>query len=171
METIVSLIFDIGLTLGVGSSTFALLFFILALRDGVIDDSEKRLMHAVYAVLRIGMVLIVLGLASSLLFGTHPALLTGGMSLSGQYLMQWTLMGVIVVNAILMTKHLMPMKYGPTLAGGSWYSLFLVSSLPLVSHPYWQIFIGYLLFLVVFYLVFNYLKNKYVPTKPPAPQQ
>ena len=68
---IVDFIFTVGLTLGVGSSTFALIFFIRALQDGVIDASEKRFMHSVYAVLRIGMVLSLIGLIGHALYSAY----------------------------------------------------------------------------------------------------
>lgn len=150
-----NLLFNVGVTLGVGASTFALTFYVAALRDGVMDDSEKRFMHIVYAMLRIGMSLIAVTLivAYFLGFPQTPA-----------YLMQWTLLIVITVNAILMTVHLMPMRFGPILAGGSWYGLFLVSEVPFYGTSYGELLAGYAIFLVLFYIVFAIIKKIFLPS-------
>lgn len=161
---ITQVLHQMGITFGVGASTFALTFFINALEDGVIDPSERRFMHIVYVVLRIGMTLITLSLLS---FGAI-AFFSKGIAalLSPLYLMELTLIGVIIVNAILMTKRLMPMKFGPVLAGGSWYSLFFVSALPLAVTTYPALLVAYAAFLVLFFVVFTAVRNYFV--MPPA---
>lgn len=157
LDILVPVVFQLGLTLGVGASTFALTFYILATKDGTIDDSEKHLMHAVYTVLRVGMGLIALGLLGSLLGGY----LAG----DAVYWMFWTLLIVITLNAILMTKHMMPMQYGPVLAGGSWYSLFFLDVLPFSSTSYPMLLLYYAGFLVLFYLGFSYIKKLNKPAQ------
>ena len=155
-DIFINLIFTIGLTLGVGSSTFALIFYIRAFEDGIMDDSERRFLHSVFVMLRIGMTLIFLGLIGSTVEKLMaPELLTA----------LWVLLGIITMNAILMDKHLMPMKYGPVLAGGSWYSLLLTTKLPIVENGAYISVVYYLIFLVVFYLVFTHLKKKYTIQK------
>lgn len=154
---ITQVLHQMGVTFGVGASTFALTFFINALEDGVIDPSERRFMHIVYVVLRIGMTLITLSLlllGAVAFFSKDIAAL-----LSPLYLMEWTLVGVIIVNAILMTKHLMPMRFGPVLAGGSWYSLFFVNTLPLAATTYPMLLVFYAAFLVLFFTVFTAVKS------------
>lgn len=161
LSLIFGLIFRMGVTFGVGSSTFALTNFIVALRDGVIDEGEKRLMHVVYFVLRIGMVMIAIGLIA-------PLFVFGLDILSTQYLMVLTLLAIITVNAVLMTKRIMPMKYGPVLAGGSWYSIFLVTELPVQGLSYPVLLMYYAVFLVIFYLGFELVKKTFLPPKPTA---
>lgn len=161
---ITQILHQMGITFGVGASTFALTFFINALEDGVIDPSERRFMHIVYVVLRIGMALITLSLLS---FGAIAFFSKDITTLfSPLYLMELTLIGVIIVNAVLMTKRLMPMKFGPVLAGGSWYSLFLITALPFAVTPYFKLLIFYGVFLVLFFVVFSAVKNYFVI--PPA---
>lgn len=157
---ITQVLHQMGVTFGVGASTFALTFFINALEDGAIDPSERRFMHIVYVVLRIGMTLITLSLLSFGAIAFFPKNIAA--LLSPIYLMEWTLVGVIIVNAILMTKHLMPMKFGPVLAGGSWYSLFLVTVLPLAATAYPTLLVFYAAFLVLFFIVFTAVKNYFV---------
>ena len=69
------------------------------------------------------MTLITLSLLS---FGV-AALFSGAniSALSRRYLAEIDLDWRHCVNAILMTYHKMPMKFGPVLAGGSWYSFSL----------------------------------------------
>ncbi|MEK7134249.1 MAG: hypothetical protein AAB805_00020 [Patescibacteria group bacterium] len=159
--TVIQILHQMGVTFGVGASTFALTFFINALEDGTIDSSERRFLHIVYVVLRIGMTLITLSLLS---FGV--AALFSGANISALfsplYLAKLTLIGVIIVNAILMTYHKMPMKFGPVLAGGSWYSLFFVTAFPFAGLAYSALLLYYGAFLVVFFIVFIAVKNYFV---------
>lgn len=166
METlfmIIQILHQMGITFGVGASTFALTFFVNALSDGTIDQSERRFLHIVYVVLRIGMILITLSLLS---FGAIVLLSGGGISTlsSPLYLAELTLIGIIIANAILMTLHKMPMKFGPVLAGGSWYSLFFVTALPLADLAYPVLLLWYGAFVVLFFLVFTLIKNHF--TRP-----
>lgn len=165
---IIQVLHQMGVTFGVGASTFALTFFINALGDGTIDPSERRFLHIVYVVLRIGMTLIALALLS---FGAVVFFSGGSISAlsSPLYLMEVTLIGVIIVNAVLMTMHLMPMKFGPVLAGGSWYSLFFVNALPFGSTAYPMLLLYYGIFLVAFFIVFTLIKNYFTRfAQPPV---
>jgi FAD/FMN-containing dehydrogenase len=151
------LLYAIGLTLGVGSSTFALIFYIDALADGVVDPSEKRFLRIVYRVLRLGMLGIFVSLVGLVVRDG-----VGSFTIHG---MEWFLLLVILINAVLMDFRKMPMRFGPVLAGGSWYSLFVVSRTPIESYGPVAIIFLYVLFLFLFYVVFHYFKNKYTVVK------
>lgn len=153
----IDIVFSLGLTLGVGSSTFALIFFIKSLKDGTIDQVERSFLHVVFTVLRIGMILIAAGLGGFLLLDAIPE--------PTAYLVECALLGVIVVNAILMDKRIMPMRFGPVIAGGSWYSMFLATKLPVYAYSYVTIVAAYIAFLIVFYFVFHAIKGAMVVPK------
>jgi hypothetical protein len=155
--TIIDILFSLGLTLGVGSSTFALIFFIKSLKDGVMDETERSFLRVVFTVLRIGMVLIAVGLAGFLLVGAIPE--------QTAYLLECVLLFIIILNAVLMDKRIMPMKFGPIIAGGSWYSLFFVSKLPVSAYSYATVAAAYVVFLIVFYFAFNAIKAAYAAPK------
>lgn len=161
LYTLIEVVFSLGLTLGVGSSTFALIFYIKSLQDGVIDATERSFLHTVFFVLRIGMVLIAAGLGGKFLMGTMGEPIAYGLSSA--------LIGIIALNAILMDRRIMPMQYGPILAGGSWYSLFFVSKVPVASFPLWVPVVEYVVFLIVFYFAFHFLRKKLSIT--PSSQQ
>jgi hypothetical protein len=156
----VELLHQLAITLGVGASTFALTFYILALQDSVIDPSEKRFMKAVFSVLRISMSLIFLTLVVwGVLF------LLRGVPADTVYFFKWTMLIIIAVNAFLMTLHKMPMWLGPVLAGGSWYALFFANVWPVSPPPYGAALLYYLAFILVFLSVFSLLKKKYLPRR------
>jgi hypothetical protein len=148
----IDFIYTIGLTLGVGSSTFALIFFIRSLEDGVVDASERRFMRSVYVVLRIGMTLTCLALVGSIILEHAISYLQG---------IQLILLAIITLNAILMSQKIMPMRFGPVLAGGSWYSLFIVSKTTIVDAGTSLLALSYFLFLILFYFVFEFLKRRF----------
>lgn len=154
------LLHKLGITFGVGASTFALTFYIKALEDHTIDASERSFLHAVYVVLRVGMVLIGL----SLVLFTFQYLYSGVASTLpySQFVAEWILLTVIILNAILMTYKYMPMRFGPIIAGGSWYSLFLLNATPLYTLSYSTLLGLYLIFFILFFIIFSSVKKHFV---------
>ncbi len=150
-----AVLLQIGMGLAVGSSTFAVIFYFKAKRDGVIDATERSFLHIVYTVLRIAFLLIF----ASLFVQSIVAYRNGVWSdfTGGTYWMMWIVLAVILTNALLMDWHVMPMSVGPAIAVGSWYTLYLVftlRTLGLDEIPLMLLVIYYLLFLVfmVFFL-------------------
>ncbi len=163
IPSLISFAFSLGLTFGIGSSTFALIFYIQALQDGTIDASERAFLHTVYAVLRIGIVLLGVGLIASLFFLTPTPLVFGSVA------KPLVLLAIIIGNAVLMSFHKMPMRFGPILAGGSWYALLLITKSPLGLIEGWSALLVYALFLSLFYALFTAVKDHFAfTTTPPA---
>jgi hypothetical protein len=141
-----------AISLGMGASTLAIANFFVAISDGTIDPTERKMMGVVYVVLRIAMGLIlgtfILLLALDYLQGI-PVLLN---------LAQLTIIGVLFGNALLMTKRIMPSKFGPSIQAGSWYTLGIMTALVplgLNSYTYLQFLIGYGLMIVIAVLLVN----------------
>lgn len=111
---------SISVSLGVGSSTLAISNFFVAIADGKIDGTERNMMGVVYIVLRVAMVLILLttGTLTYLNYGAY-----GGIQYSSFNITFWTLIAVLFINAILMTKHIMPSTVGPALQASTWYTM------------------------------------------------
>jgi hypothetical protein len=130
-----------SISLGVGSSTLAITNFFVAIADGKIDDTERRMMGVVYIVLRVAMVSILL---------TSGALMTlrliGGEELMGGDYALLTIIATLFLNAILMTKHIMPSTFGPSIQAGSWYALAALMSI--LAQGYTEF--GYALFLLTY---------------------
>ena len=155
---------SIGVCLGVGSSTLAIANFFVALSDGKIDEGERRMMGVVYIVLRVAMVLILVTTATLTLiqFMIHgPAYFTAFV------VGFWLLIAVLFINAVLMTLHIMPATFGPSLQASSWYTmgvLMSLFSLGLYKFSYLQFTIGYGIAIIFATLLVNgimgYLKKK-----------
>jgi len=140
----VTIIQSMAISLGVGSSTLAILNFFAAIKDGLIDESERNLMGIVYIVLRVAMVLILVTTAVQALLVYSDV---GVGYFTTLALAAWTLTAVLFINAFLMTKRIMPSTFGPAIQAGSWYTFGLVAALISVQRTefvYWQFLLGYL---------------------------
>jgi hypothetical protein len=117
--TATHVLFSILVSLAVGSSTLAVAGILYALRDGVLDASERDLLGVTYVVLRVAMVGL---LASAVVlwwfaFGPFSA------PLSPFALTLFVMLGILYLNAFLMTLHYMPRSIGPALQAGAWYTV------------------------------------------------
>lgn len=122
-----SIIQSIAISLGVGCSTVAIVNFFVAISDGEIDASERRMMAVTYTLLRIAMVVIFL---STLVMSYISVFLNGSNLTATLTVALWTLILVLFVNAILMTKHLIPSTIGPGIQASAWYTLGITTALP-----------------------------------------
>ncbi len=167
METIIlllSIVQVISISLGVGSSTLAVLNFFTAIADGTIDAVERRMMGATYTVLRVSMLMILISL-TGLAFANYSL---AGLAYFNHYIIaQIILVVVLFINATLMTMRLMPSKFGPAIQAGTWYLLgfgMALSSLGLANFSLTTFVVAYALELVFAFLVINgvmlHLKRK-----------
>lgn len=120
-----------AISLGVGSSTLAILNFFVAIKDGKIDETERRLMGVGYIILRIAMVAILL---TTLALMHIQYVYQGAGSFS---VLEWGQLFTVVVlflNAGLMTAHKIPSNFGPAIQAGNWYTLgFLAALKPILQ--------------------------------------
>lgn len=139
---------SIFISLGVGSSTLAILNFFAAIADGKIDETERRMMGIVYVVLRIAMVGI-LATSGILLI---PTLIVDVTTLTVVSIAQLIIVAALFINASLMTARLMPSTFGPGLQAGSWYTLGIVAALQLqgiTQYSLLQFGLGYVSMLIL----------------------
>jgi hypothetical protein len=118
--TLVAILQTLSVSLGVGSSTLAIINFFVAIADGTIDETERKMMGIVYIALRVAMISILvttLGLIALEFFNQ------GAVSLTPFDIAQLFTLCVLFVNATLMTIRLMPSTFGPAIQAGSWYAL------------------------------------------------
>lgn len=126
---LVSIVQSVAISLGVGCSTVAIVNFFVAISDGKIDEQERKMMGIVYILLRVAMVLILTSTVVLTLLMFTPS--------SNQYMSPfvygvWTLVCVLFLNAVLMTKRIMPSNIGPALQASTWYTLgVLIALVPL----------------------------------------
>lgn len=115
---ILSLLQSMGISLGVGASTLAIVNFFVSISDGKIGKTERRMMGVVYVVLRIAMAIILI--TTALLIA--PAILVGDTASLSNMIPLTIIIAVLFVNAALMTMKMMSSTFGPGLQAGSWYT-------------------------------------------------
>lgn len=146
---LIAIIFSFATSLGVGSSTLAIVNFFVAIADGSIDGTERKMMGVVYVVLRIAMGLLFITLTLLTAYNIYHL---GAAALTPLLFAQWTVLVVLYLNAILMTLRIMPSTFGPSLQAGSWYTLgTLAALLPLglTGFSYGQFVLGYIALLTL----------------------
>jgi len=157
-----------SISLGVGASTVAITSFFVAIADGHMDATERRMLQPVYVILRVAMGLI---LATAILKALTEIITFGGSVITGSLLGIWTVIVVLFINAYLMTAHIMPSSFGPAIQAGSWYTLgFLTALISIgIANSYLVFLIGYGLFMAAVITFVNgmivYLKIRR-PAKP-----
>jgi hypothetical protein len=167
--SIATIIQSVAISLGVGTSTIAIVNFFAAIADGVIDKTERHMMGYVYYVLRVAMVVILL---------TMLALIAADFMTDGEIVLTTMATATIItvtvlyVNAILMTAKIMPSTVGPALQASSWYTLGIMaslSSLGLVTFTIPIFVLGYLSAIVFAVAVVNALMAYFTPPKNTQP--
>ena len=161
---LVAILQSFAVSLGVGSSTLAVTNFFVAIADGKIDETERKMMGIAYIILRVAMVLILI---TTLLLMVGSLARTDSMLLTPFTVGQLVALLVLYVNAILMTLRIMPSTFGPAFQAGSWYTLGTLQALfalSLTHFTYLQFFLSYIAALVLMVSVINgtmaYLKSR-----------
>ncbi|MFM2374122.1 MAG: hypothetical protein RLZZ234_117 [Candidatus Parcubacteria bacterium] len=163
METILTtaqVLFSLFTSLAVGGSTLAVLSVLHAFKDGALDASERSMLGVIYFVLRVAMgALLVLAV---FLWWMGGAPFTA--PLSGFACAAFTMLGVLYVNALLMTLHYMPFKIGPAIQAGAWYTLGSGAALmgAGVRVSYTMYIVLYLILVLVFAAVISGYMKYYV---------
>ncbi len=147
--TVLIILQSFAISLGVGSSTLAIVNFFAAIADGTIDETERRMMGIVYVVLRVAMLLILMTTLSIVGLEYY---LGGGAAIRSVIYAQLVALSVLFINAVLMTAHLVPSTFGPAIQAGSWYTLGTL--VPLAALGYtdfalWQFLLAYVTWIVL----------------------
>ncbi len=124
---LVTILQSFSTSLGVGSSTLAIINFFVAISDGKIDETERKMMGVTYVILRVAMLLILV---------TSVVLLAYQFAESSFSTFAWAqliALLVLFINAMLMSARLMPSTFGPALQAGSWYTLGTLAPLQLLG--------------------------------------
>ncbi len=145
----------VGLCLGTSTVIMTLYYYLVA--KGHTEAAEKRILHILYAILRVGMVLALLTEATCLIYHYHIDNFIYWTD-NPELLMRLTLFGVIVANAFAMQYHRISMWLGPVFAGGSWYAYFFFSIWIETESTYPVLFVGYLLWLGIAFLILAALR-------------
>jgi hypothetical protein len=154
-----------GTILGVGGATIAEVQVIQALKDGKVDASERALMHANYWVIRLGIAIILLsGLTLVwwwLTTGNSDWVLT-----SHKIWMKDLMLVVIIVNAVLLTKHWIPFWLGSALSFTSWWGATILGAWDHVPYTFTTLLISYVVAIGIVAAVLHFIKKYFIGAPP-----
>ncbi len=150
----------IGTVLGVGAATFAEIFYLRALKDGVVSPEEGSGLKAIYSVLRVGLIISVLsGFGFLLLYrftGQEERLL------DPKLWAKMTIIIILVVNALMLQLHKIPMWLGASLSLTSWYAAMILGSWHDITYSYMEIMFGYVVAVVITTVVLSFINKSYL---------
>ncbi len=156
-NTFLVILHIIGAVFGVGGATFAELFSIKALRDGVIDPMEVSYIRNAVSVLRTGLFILVLsGFGILLLYrltGVDLVFFNPGF---------WAKMFILVIialNAVTMQLKLIDMRITSAISLTSWYTVLVLGVWYMSNPSFWVIILWYLVAVTVVFLIFNIVRK------------
>lgn len=143
---------QLGVMLAVGAETIMLTAYLVATRDGVINDTEVKFVRAVDRVQLTGIVLIILsGLA---IIGLHLSLGQGSVVIEPAFLFKWLLLILASLTALLLRKEAFMHFVLEGLVGATWYAIFIVHILAPVAS--WSNFLAlYVLWATLFLICWS----------------
>lgn len=137
----------IGTALGVGGVTFAEVFYLKAIRDGVVDPIESDFLQTIYTVMRVGLVFVVFsGFGFLILYR-----MVGATELlySSVLWAKLTIVGLLIANAIAIHAHTMPVQIGTAVSLVSWYIVLILGVMRGLEYPYIAIMLIYIAVVVL----------------------
>ena len=147
--TLVAILQTFSVSLGVGTSTLAIINFFVAIADGKIDETERKMMGVVYVALRVAMIGI---LTTTIGLIALEFIDSGAVSLAPFDIAQLFTLSILFVNAVLMTLRLVPSTLGPAIQAGSWYTLGVLVALRLqglTDFSFLQFFLAFVTWIVL----------------------
>lgn len=147
--TLLVIVHLFGAALGLGGATFIEVFLNKALRDGVVDPTEKMFLSTTYKVLRVGLAIsLITGLGFVLVYIANDQVYR---MTNPVFISKMLIIGILVLNAVMLHLHKMKLWWGSTLSFMSWYFAFFLGTF--LTHSirfgFWEIMITYMIFVVV----------------------
>lgn len=131
----------VGTALGVGGVTFAEIFYLKALRDGVVDPMESDFLRTIYTVMRVGLILAVFSGFGFLIL--YRAVGATELLYSPVLWAKLTIIGLLVANAIAIHARAIPMSIGAAVSLVSWYAALSLGVFRGLEYPYIAIMLIY----------------------------
>ena len=147
-----------GVSLGLGGSFIAEAQIGRALRDKQVGEDERSLMHANYFLIRVGLALVVLSGIG--LVWWHLSQGNNWVLTSEKLWAKETMVVIILLNAFLMTKRLIPLSVGAAVSFTSWLGAATLGVWRNVPFSFWEIMLGYAVAVVFFMYLLNYLRSR-----------
>lgn len=148
----------IGAVLGAGGATFAEIFYIKAIKDGIIEPLEADYLKTVYRILRIGTFILVLSGFGYLVF----------YRMSGQEELiynqrlwaKFTIVLIILFNALLLQAKKIPIWLGSAISLTSWYSALILGIWRSLEAPIFEILTIYFVAIFIVAAILAVIKKR-----------
>src|SRR3989344_7973698 len=149
----------VGTILGVGSATFAEIFVIKALKDGVVEPLEGDYLKTIYTVLRIGLIItVVSGFGFLFLYRIEGQ---EHLIYSAKLWAKLTIVAILLFNAIMLQSRKIPLLWGSAISFTSWYAAVSLGLFRNISAPYFEILAWYVLAVVAVGFVLDKIHNHF----------
>lgn len=166
--SIVETISGMAISLGVGSSTFALIFYFMGKHSAVFHETGRPYQKVVYRVLRVAMALVLVMEITKIVLYVQTGTRVTELLAADTLMFMWTVIIVLFVNPVFMTLHLLPTKFGAAIQATSWYMLGVLSALPMVTFSYLPLLLIYAGGMLAFAVIIELITQKVVPKEIPV---
>src|SRR3989338_2276433 len=148
----------VGVALGAGGAFFAEVFYLRAIRDGIIDPTESDFLKTTYRMLRIGTILLIItGFGLFLYFRLNGR---SEFLYNSRYWIKETLLIIILCNALLLQARRMPVLLGSAISLASWTAALVVGAWRSIPGTYVEIMLVYLVLVPVTAWVLEIIRRK-----------
>jgi hypothetical protein len=148
----------LGIALGAGGAFFAEVFYIRAIRDGVIDPTEGDFLKTTYRMLRIGtFILVFTGFAFFVVYrldGNVERLYTA------KYWAKETLVIIILLNAIFLQTKRIPFWLGSAISLTSWTAAIVIGAWRRIPGTYLELMLYYAVAVPIVAGVLEFIRKK-----------
>lgn len=154
----------IGTVLGVGGATFAEVFHIRAMRDGVMTEEEAATLKICYTVLRIGLAILLISGFGFLIYYR----LTGQEELlyNPKLWAKMTIVFIIPINAILFQIRKIPTWLATAVSLTSWYAALILGTFREISYSYVETIGLYIVAVFAVAFILHRINLHYAISKP-----
>ena len=150
---------SIGTILGAGAATFAEIFVIKALKDGVVEPLESDYLKTIYTVLRVGLIVAVISGFGFLFLYRIQGL--EGLIYETKLWAKLTVVMILLINAIMLQARKIPLLWGSAISFTSWYTAVFLGLFRGISAPYFEILAWYVLAIVAVGFVLDKIHNHF----------
>lgn len=149
----------LGAILGTGAATFVEIFYLKAIRDGKIESFEAEDLKVFYFILRLTLIILIIS-GFGILVVWRLNLLGPDFFYNPRLWAKYTIVLVILINAILIQMRKMPMWLGSSLSLVSWWTAFILGGWRTLAASYFEIIFGYILAVIVVGFILDFIKKK-----------
>lgn len=148
----------VGTILGVGGATIAEFQITRALRDKKVSDDERSLMHVNYAMIRVGMAVLLVSVIA--MFWYHLEAGNQFILTSEKLWIKEVMFVAIFVNALALQKRWVPLWLGASISFTSWWGATLLGMAGRLPYSFEVYLAGYVVAIFVVAGISHMLRSR-----------